>query len=141
MSWAEALQQGVQTFKPCLDSPHHNLEAKLLLALLLCQSQQSSELCPPQRFLWSRPWGSWKPASLLRGISRAALITLTESLPALPCSRLKGTQRPALKCRNLGPSPYPLHLVKSILLGKLLNLFNYICKIDAIIKKSLWDQL
>lgn len=61
---------------------------------------------------------------IAKGNFQAALITLTESLPALPCSRLKGTHRPAPKCRKLGPSPYPPHLVKSILLGKLLNLFK-----------------
>lgn len=38
MSWAQALEQRVQTFKPCLDSPHRNLEAKLPLALLLSEA-------------------------------------------------------------------------------------------------------
>lgn len=108
MPWAQALEHGVQEVKVCLDSSHHSLEAKLLLAT---NSRSNSPLnCTlPRVFCAPGPGGHRDQRQSLREIPRVALITLTQSPPALPCSRLKGTQRPAPRCSKLGSSPTSPH--------------------------------
>lgn len=133
MSWAQALEQRVQTFKPCLDSPHRNLEAKLPLALLLSEATVIW-VVPSPGVLWSRPWRSWRPASLLRGISRLlsslwqshCLLCLAPDWRAhtgLPQSAGSWGHHPTLH------TWWNLYSWASYLISS-----NYISKMDAIIK-------
>lgn len=94
--WAQALEHSVQEARACLEflPLWHGGKAPIGHQP---KSQHSFELCTlPRAVCGSDPGGHGRPALLAREISRVALLTLTESLPALPFSRLKATQKLAI---------------------------------------------